>query len=108
VRILIDVHLGEFADGERRLEPWTIAVLRTCCALISIGLLVAFAVSLGKEIRDETFSTRDSTANEPFDNTTKFGMVEMPSVLLYPNILSQPSFTGVSIIHCFKLLSRRS
>jgi hypothetical protein len=66
-------------------------------------LLLAFGYDLAKQIKDEQFSTRDYTAVEPFDNTTKFGMVEMPSVLVYTNILSQPSFQNVSVAHSFKL-----
>jgi hypothetical protein len=63
---------------------------------VSIALLVALGCDLVKQIKDEQFSTRDHTTLEPFDNLTKFGMVEMPSVLVYTNILSQPSFANVS------------
>jgi hypothetical protein len=72
------------------------AVLRTSLSIVSIVSLLAFGINLAKQIKDEQFSTRDHTSVEPFDNTTKFGMVEMPSVLVFTNILSQPSFAGVS------------
>ena len=64
---------------------------------MSIALLFAFGFNLVKEVKDEQFSTRDHTTTEPFDNLTKFGMVEMPSVLVYTNILQNASFVGVSV-----------
>jgi hypothetical protein len=73
------------------------AVVRTSASLVSIALLFAFGFSLVKQVADEQFSTRDHTTTEPFDNVTKFGMVEMPSVLVYTNILHNASFVGVSI-----------
>jgi hypothetical protein len=66
---------------------------------------LAFAVDLGVQIEDEQFSTRDYNAIEPFDNITKFGMVVMPSILVYTNVLSKPSFENVSITRSFKLLA---
>jgi len=73
------------------------AVTRTGLSIVSIALLLAFASDLVKQIKNERFSTRDFTESDPFDNRTKFGMVEMPSLLVYTNILSNASFSGVSL-----------
>ena len=97
--------LGRFSEGKGSIEPIHFAIFRTCVALVSIALLLTFGFDLVKQIIDEQFSTRDYTVVEPFDNTTKFGMVGMPSVLVYTNDLSQPSFENVSIPHSYKLSS---
>jgi len=73
-------------------EPTWIVVLRTILSVLAIVALLVYAIDLAIQIKTERFSTRDHTAVEPFDNVTKFGMVQMPSVLVFTNILSMPSF----------------
>jgi len=75
-----------------RYEPFRFAFFRTCVALISLALLLAFGVNLIIQIVDEQFSTRSYTVVEAFNNATKFGMVPMPSILIFTNILGKPSF----------------
>ena len=96
--------LGEFAKRKDRykLEPNRFVYFRTCVSLISLALLLAFGVDLIKQIVDEQFSTRSYTVVEPFNNATKFGMVGMPSILVFTNILSNASFENVSVAHYFK------
>lgn len=100
--------LIEFAKGKYRFEPLRFAIFRTVVALLSIGSLVAFGYNLVKQIKDEQFSTRSYTVVNPFDNAKKFGMVGMPSVLVYTNILGQPSFENVSVAYSFKLSAWRN
>ena len=100
--------LGGFSKWKDRFEPLRFAIFRTVVALVSIALLVAFGYNLVRQIIDEQFSTRDYTVVQPFNDTTKFGMVGMPSILVYTNILPQPSFNNVSVARSFKLSAWRN
>jgi len=75
-----------------KFESLPFSIFRTVVALLSIALLVAFGYDLVKQIIDEQFSTRSYTVVKPFDDAKNFGMATMPSVLVYTNILGQPSF----------------